>query len=112
MTNKLKFFRYYSDGQKAIPGQCPFKAKSALTDTRPTASRLSPVDLAVFLARKDLADFVHEVLLDFLAYSFAHSVNNILSYLNKTNLPIIEFIGSKFRTREKNGGGGGDCKAP
>jgi hypothetical protein len=42
---------------------------------RPTASRLSPVDLADFLARKDLADFLHEVLLDFLAYSFAHSVS-------------------------------------
>jgi hypothetical protein len=55
---------------------------------RPTASRLNPVDLADFLARKDLADFLHEVLLDFLAYSFAHSVNNILSYLKKTNLPI------------------------
>jgi hypothetical protein len=54
---------------------------------RSAASRLSPVDLADFLARKDLADFLHEVLLDFLAYSFAHSVNNILSYLNRTNLP-------------------------
>jgi hypothetical protein len=42
---------------------------------RPTASRLSPVDLADFLARKDLAYFLHEVLLDFLAYSFAHSVS-------------------------------------
>ncbi len=35
-----------------------------------------------------MADFLHEVLLDFLAYGFAHSVNNILSYLNITNLPI------------------------
>jgi hypothetical protein len=38
--------------------------------------------LADFLARKDLADFLHEVLLDFLAYGFAHSVTNILSFLN------------------------------
>jgi hypothetical protein len=71
--------------------------------------------LADLLARKDFADLLHEVLLDFLAYSFAHSVNNILPYLNTTNLPIIEFIGSKFRKREKKegrGGGGGDCKAP
>jgi hypothetical protein len=45
------------------------------------ASRLSSVNLADFLARRDLADFLHEVLLDFLEYSFAHSVNNILSYL-------------------------------
>jgi hypothetical protein len=54
---------------------------------RATASRLSPVDLADFLTRKDLADFLHEVLLDFLTYSFAHSVNNILSYFNIANLP-------------------------
>ncbi len=51
-----------------------------MTDTRPAASRLCPVDLADFLVRKDLADFLHEVLLDFLAYSFAHSVNNIFMY--------------------------------
>jgi hypothetical protein len=56
---------------------------------RPTASRLSSVDLADFLARKDLTDFLHEVLLDFLAYNFAHSVNNILSYLILTNLPLF-----------------------
>ena len=37
-----------------------------LTALRPTASRLSPVDLANFFAREDLADFLHEVLLDFL----------------------------------------------
>jgi hypothetical protein len=48
-----------------------------------------PVDLADFLASKDLADFLHEVLLDFLAYVFAHSVNNILSYFTITNLPIF-----------------------
>jgi hypothetical protein len=54
-----------------------------------TVSRLSLVYLADFLARKDLADFLHKVLLDFLAYGFAHSVNNILSYLNLTNLPIF-----------------------
>jgi hypothetical protein len=54
-----------------------------------TVSRLSLVYLADFLARKDLADFLHEGLLDFLAYGFAHFVNNILSYLNITNLPIF-----------------------
>jgi hypothetical protein len=51
-----------------------------LHTSRPTASRLSSVNLADFLARKDLADFSHEVLLDFLVYGFVHSVNNILSY--------------------------------
>jgi len=40
-----------------------------------------------FLSQKRFSRFLHEVLLDFLAYSFAHSVNNIFSYL-KTNLPI------------------------
>jgi hypothetical protein len=30
------------------------------------------------------------VLPDFLAYGFAHSVNNILSYLNIRNLPILK----------------------
>jgi hypothetical protein len=54
---------------------------------RATASRLSPIDLADILTRKDLADFFHEVLLDFLTYSFAHSVNNILWNLNIANLP-------------------------
>ncbi len=58
-----------------------------LHTSRPIASRRSSVNLADFLFRKDLADFLHEVLLDFLAYGFAHSVNNILSYL-KTNFPI------------------------
>ncbi len=53
----------------------------------PTASRLSSVNLADFLARKDLADFLLEALLDFLADGFAHSVCNISSYLNITNLP-------------------------
>jgi hypothetical protein len=28
----------------------------------------------------------------------------VISYLNITNMPIIEFIGSKFRKREKKGG--------
>ncbi len=46
--------------------------------------------MADFLAIKVLADFLHDVLLDFLAYGFAHSVNNILSYLNITNLPILK----------------------
>jgi hypothetical protein len=41
--------------------------------------------LADFLAIKDLADFLHEVLLDFLAYGFAHSVNNILLYKKLAN---------------------------
>ncbi len=35
-----------------------------LPSGKPTASRLSSVN---FLARRDLADFLHEVLLDFLA---------------------------------------------
>jgi hypothetical protein len=39
---------------------------------RPT--RLSSVKLADYFARKDLADFLLEALLDFLAYGFAHSV--------------------------------------
>jgi hypothetical protein len=38
--------------------------------------------LADFLTRKDLADFLLEALLDFLAVSFAYAVCNILSYLN------------------------------
>ncbi len=46
--------------------------------------------MADFLARKDLADFYMKFLLDFLAYGFAHSVNNILSYLNIRNLPILK----------------------
>ena len=46
-----------------------------LPSGKPTASRLSSVNLADFLARRDLADFLHEVLLDFLVYSFAHSVS-------------------------------------
>ncbi len=54
---------------------------SQLLFVGPTASRLSSVDLADFLARKDLADFLLEALLDFLAYGFAHSVCNIFSYL-------------------------------
>jgi hypothetical protein len=53
---------------------------------RPTASRLSPVYLADFLIWQI---FYYEVLLDFLASGFVHSVNNILSYLNVTNLPIM-----------------------
>jgi hypothetical protein len=46
---------------------------------RPTAARLSSVNLADFFARKDLADFLLEALLDFLANGFAHSVCYILS---------------------------------
>jgi hypothetical protein len=52
----------------------------------PTATRLSFASLAGFFARRDLADFLLDVLLDFLANGFAHSVCNILSYLNITNL--------------------------
>ena len=54
-----------------------------------TAARLSSVSLADFVARKDLADFLLDTLLDFLAVGFAYSVGNILSCLNITNLPII-----------------------
>jgi hypothetical protein len=43
-----------------------------------------------FLCQKGFGNFLHGVLLDFLAYGFAHSVNNILSYLNITNLPVCE----------------------
>ncbi len=58
------------------------------TRTRLTAARLSSVSLADFVARKDLADFLLEALLDFLAVGFAYSVCNILPYLYITNLPI------------------------
>ncbi len=46
-----------------------------------TTSCASSANLADFFARKDLADFLLEALLDFLANGFAHSVCNILSYL-------------------------------
>ncbi len=52
------------------------------TGCRPTAARLSSGSLADFLTRKDLADFLLEALLDFLAVRFAYAVYNILSYLN------------------------------
>jgi hypothetical protein len=42
---------------------------------RPTASRLRPVYLADFLPEKVWRTFYNEVLPDFLAYGFAHSVN-------------------------------------
>jgi hypothetical protein len=58
----------------------------------PTAARLSSVSLADFFARQDFADFLIEALLDFLAVGFVHSVCNILSYLNVTNLPNISDI--------------------
>ncbi len=48
---------------------------------RPAAARLRSGSLADFLTRKDLADFLLEALLDFLAVGFASSVYNILSYL-------------------------------
>ncbi len=54
----------------------------------PTAARLSSVSLAAFFVRQDLADCLLEALLDFLANGFAHSMCNILSYLNITNLPF------------------------
>ncbi len=57
---------------------------------RPTAARLSSGSLADFLARKDLADFLLEALLDFLAVGFSYTVCNILSYHNITNLPIAK----------------------
>ena len=53
-------------------------------EPRPTAARLSSGSLADFLARKDLADFLLEALLEFLANSFTHSVCNIFSYLKGT----------------------------
>ncbi len=49
-----------------------------------TDARLSSVSLADFFAREDLADFILEVLLDFLGVGFTHSVCNILSYLKGT----------------------------
>ncbi len=42
---------------------------------RPTASRLRPVYLADFLPEKVWRTFYNEVLPDFLAYGFAHSIN-------------------------------------
>jgi hypothetical protein len=57
-----------------------------------TAARLSSVSLADFFAKKDLADFLLEGLLDFPANGFAHSVCNILSYLNITNLPMYSIL--------------------
>jgi hypothetical protein len=48
-----------------------------VTGCRPTAARLSSGSLADFLTRKDLADFLLEALLDFLAVGFAYDVHNI-----------------------------------
>ncbi len=60
----------------------------------PTAARLSSGSLADFLARKDLADFLLEAFARFSRrWGFACSVNNILSYLNITNLPICAVVG-------------------
>ncbi len=65
----------------------------------PRPARLSSVSLADFFARKDLADFLLEALLDFLAIDLAHSVFNILSYLNIKNLPIL--FATKFGRRHR-----------
>jgi hypothetical protein len=54
-----------------------------------TTSCASSANLADFFARKDLPDYLLEALPDFLSNGFAHSVCNILSYLNITNLPIL-----------------------
>jgi hypothetical protein len=50
-----------------------------------TAARLSSDSLADFLAKKELADFLFEALLDFLAVGFTYSVCNILLYFYITN---------------------------
>ena len=50
-----------------------------LPSGKPTASRLSSVNLADFLARIDLADFLLEALLEFLANDFAYSLCNIFA---------------------------------
>ncbi len=57
-----------------------------------TAARLSSLSLADFFARKDLADFLLEALLDFFANGFAHSVCNNLAYLNITNLLMYSIL--------------------
>jgi hypothetical protein len=49
-----------------------------------TAARMTSGSLADFLARKELADFLSEALLDFLAVGLTYSVCNILSYLKGT----------------------------
>jgi hypothetical protein len=57
---------------------------------RPILLTKLTVSLANFWARKDLANFLLEAL-DFLVVGFAYSVNNMLSYLNITNLPILYY---------------------
>jgi hypothetical protein len=60
---------------------------------RPTASRLRPDYLADFLPEKIWRTFYNEVLPDFLAYYFPHSLQiNIFSYLIITNWPNCEYF--------------------
>jgi hypothetical protein len=52
-----------------------------LVKPKPTAARLSSVSLADFFARKDLADFLLEALLDFLAVgSSFYRINKLSKY--------------------------------
>ncbi len=66
------------------------RIQQSLVSFGSTVDRLSSVSLADLFARKDLADFVLEALLDFLAICFEHSMCNILSYLNISNLTIFK----------------------
>jgi hypothetical protein len=52
--------------------------------------------LVDFLARKIWQIFYLKLLLDFFAVGFAYSVNNILSYLNITNLPTRSMVLAHF----------------
>jgi hypothetical protein len=58
---------------------------------RPTASRLRPDYLADFLPEQIWRTFYIVILLDFLAYYFPRFrvQEDILSYLNITNWPIL-----------------------
>jgi hypothetical protein len=68
------------------------RIQQSLVSFGSTVDRLSSVSLADLFARKDLADFLLEALLDFLAIVFEHFMCNILSYLNIKNLPIIKSL--------------------
>jgi hypothetical protein len=79
-------------GIRAILASAP----SYFQKAGPTAARLSSGSLADFLARKIWQIFFLNLLLDFLAVGFAYSVNNILSYLNITNLPARRIVFACF----------------
>ncbi len=72
-----------------IPETSKILREKPFTQPRPTAARLSYVNLADFFARKSLAGFLHEALLDFLAT--VSRILCVLSYLNITDLPIFHW---------------------